>query len=79
MVTQAKKNKAEKGARVSAILRRMLKEGLSEASSDLIDVREHEGRRSVSASGSRKCKGPGASEQGCSKNGKEASESGTEE
>lgn len=43
-----------------------------------MEVREREGRRSISVRGSSKCKGPGVSEHGCSKNCKEARGSGTE-
>lgn len=43
-----------------------------------MEIRKHEGRRSISVRGSSKCKGPGVSEHGCSKNCKEASGSGTE-
>lgn len=43
-----------------------------------MEVREHEGRSSVLVRGKSNCKGPGVSEQRCSKNCKEASGSGPE-
>ena len=66
---------------VSAIFYRMWKEGFSiKVTYDrgLMEVREHEGRRSISVRGSNKCKGAGVSEHGCSQSRKEARGSGTE-
>lgn len=62
-----------------ALLYRVLKESLSDKvpCDQGHDGREHKRRKNLLIRGSSKYKGPGVSEQGCSKNSKEASGSGT--